>query len=72
MADECHNPRCLEHIAYLAGQLEELQQAIREHLDAAPGLWQRGFEAGLHLAELQLARTKVERDEQLRQNAGLN
>jgi hypothetical protein len=63
VADEYHNPRDLEHIAYLAGQLEELQQAVREHLDAAPVLWQRGFEAGLHLAEFQLARTKVERAE---------
>jgi len=53
----------LEQIAYLAGQLEEVE---REHLEAAPRLWQRGFEAGQHLNELQLARTKVERDERSR------
>jgi len=53
----------LHLIADLAGQLEE---AEREHLDAAPRLWQRGFEAGQHLNEFQLARTKVERDERSR------
>jgi hypothetical protein len=50
-------------IADLSGQLVDAEQAIAEYREAIPQLWQRGFEAGLHLAEFQLARTKVERDE---------
>ena len=57
-----------ERVRYLhaVADLEDARRDIEEHLDAAPRLWQRGFEAGQHLNELQLARTKVERDERSR------
>jgi len=58
--------RDIEDLAQLSGELADAERAIQEHLDAAPKLWQRGFEAGLHLAGHQLARTKVERDERSR------
>jgi hypothetical protein len=58
--------RDIEDLAQLSGELADAERDIEEHLEAAPRLWERGFQAGLHLAEFQLARTKVERDERSR------
>jgi hypothetical protein len=60
----------LQQVADLAGEAVEAEAALVEYREAIPKVFDRGFEAGQHLAEHQVAAAEVEQAQ--RSNARWN